>query len=112
MSCVVCWRRRRPRLATSSILATVRRRTPLGRGRASHPIVTTTRPPLCPAVDARAPIINEKGEETVAALEFNITAVPALLYYAYGPKGVLPAHTIEPQIVGSLVQRGVKFFLK
>ena len=65
-----------------------------------------------PPVDARAPIINEKGEETVAALEFNITAVPALLYYAYGPKGVLPAHTIEPQIVGSLVQRGVKYFLK
>lgn len=64
------------------------------------------------SVDARAPLINDKGEETVVALEFNITAVPALLYYAYGPKAVIPSHTINPDVIGALVGRGLKYFLK
>ena len=64
------------------------------------------------AVDARAPLINDKGEETVVALEFNVTAVPSLLYYAYGPKRVIPSHTISHEVMGALAGRGLKYFLK
>jgi len=66
---------------------------------------------LCP-VDARGPLVNDKGEETVVALEFNITQVPALLYYSYGPKKVVPSHVISAELVASLIGRGLKPFLR
>lgn len=63
-------------------------------------------------MDARAPIINDDGVESVVAVEFNVTSVPALLLYTYGPKGVIPMQKIQPQVTAALLGSGLKQFLK
>lgn len=63
-------------------------------------------------MDAHGIIVGKSGEYVEVYQEFNVTGLPSILLYTYGPKRILPAVAIDAQTTGALVSRGSKFFLK
>lgn len=64
------------------------------------------------SVDAFEIIKGKDGEHRPLMEEHNITALPALLMYTYGPKKLIGGLKIEAQVTMSLVGRGPKTFMK